>query len=73
MQDASRKGRIRGGFTMGSTAGERHHKAKLTEEQVRTIRCLHAEGVAVAPLAKEFGVTWTNVKMIVTRQTWRHL
>lgn len=57
--------------------GIHHHKAKLTEEQVREIRTLYAaaegrRGIVIA-LARRFGVTRTNVGSIVRRKIWGFL
>lgn len=50
--------------------GERHHAAKLSDEDVRTIRSskLHSgiEGAA-------FGVHPSNIRQIRARKTWRHI
>lgn|SRR5690606_19847350 len=52
--------------------GERHHKAKLTEEQVREIRAL-AETQTRYQIAKRFGVSTWTVHNILTRQIWAWL
>jgi len=53
--------------------GEDNNKAKLTAEQVVTIRLRHATGEKCANLANEFGVCYTNIRRIVTRTTWAHV
>ncbi len=45
---------------------------KLTVEQVRDIRARHA-AVGTNALAREHGVTPSNVSQIVHRRTWRHV
>lgn len=51
--------------------GERHPDARLTEDDVRSIRQRASEGYAV--LAREYGVTRQNIRAIVTRRTWKHV
>ena len=50
--------------------GERHHQAKLTEQDVRAIR---ASAEAGALLARRYGVTPSAVCSIRKRRTWAHL
>lgn len=53
--------------------GERGY-AKLTESEVLEIRRLHESGAAgFRKIARQFGVSATNVKAIVLRQSWKHL
>lgn len=67
MRDASRKGRFR------DRRGELHHKAKLSEAQVREIRALRSAGVENAEIGRRFGITTDHAYMIVTRKIWRHI
>lgn len=53
--------------------GERQHKAKLTESDVLEIRRLSAAGVTNKEIALRFKVANSNVSMIVSRTTWKHL
>jgi hypothetical protein len=53
--------------------GERHGRHTLTEEQVRDILRLHAEGVSNPELVRQFGMSATSIWMIVNRKTWKHL
>jgi hypothetical protein len=47
---------------------------KLTESDVREIRNLYAEKKHTQKeIAKIFGISQTNVSMIVTRQSWTHV
>lgn len=48
-------------------------QAKLTDDDVRAIRRLAHSGVSQPNIAAQFGITQTNVSMIVTRRTWKHL
>jgi hypothetical protein len=52
--------------------GERHHAAKLTEDQVRGIRAAYAQGAEQPELAQRYGVDSTNIGCIVNGRTWRH-
>jgi hypothetical protein len=52
--------------------GANHHRAKLTEDDVKAIRA--AAGVeAGMTLALRFGVTCANISAILLRKTWRHV
>lgn len=64
-QDKARNGK--------AVKGSRHHKAKLTEEQVIEIRKRLAAGEFTTTLAVEFGVRSTLISMIRLRQIWRHI
>lgn len=47
---------------------------KLDAEKVREMRRLHEEeNVSTMELARRFGVSWTNAKLIVTRKAWQHV
>jgi DNA invertase Pin-like site-specific DNA recombinase len=70
MQDCSAKGRL-GGNVHGP--GEAHGLAKLTDDDVRTIRRLASDGVTQTDLAGRFGVTQPQVSRIVNRRLWRHI
>ena len=48
-------------------------RGKLTEEEVREIRSLFAQGAAKSRLAAAFGVSRITVRSIVNRKTWAHL
>lgn len=48
--------------------------AKLTDDEVREIRRLYAEGGhTLSALGKMFGVAATNIHSIVRRHTWSHV
>lgn len=53
--------------------GERAGAAKLTVDQVRAIRALHAAGMRQIDIAPRFGVTNAAVNMIVNRRSWAWL
>ena len=54
-------------------AGENNNHAKLVAVQVLEIRRLNALGHTQVALAKHFGVTQTNISMIVRRETWTEI
>lgn len=54
--------------------GEKSSQAKLTEQQVRTIRARHAAGETnQSALAREYSVSVNTISRIVRRILWRHL
>lgn len=53
--------------------GERHYMARLKETDVRQIRELHATGISVADLARNYGVAWATVRHVVHGDTWAWL
>jgi len=59
------RGRMRRGHEVSS--------ARLTAEQVLTIRARAAQGVRFTWLAAEFEVSDVNIACIVKRRTWRHV
>lgn len=54
--------------------GEQHHRAKLTEREVREIRRLYATGkYSQRELAAKFGVSQHPIRMAVQWKTWKHV
>ena len=54
--------------------GEKNGRSKLNDEQVREIREKYTgEKGQVANLAREYGVSWTLIKLIVTDKNWTHV
>jgi hypothetical protein len=53
--------------------GSKHSEAKLTEDQVRSIRNLHSSGLSYSQIAKLFGISKPNVAGIVRRERWSHV
>ena len=53
--------------------GERNHRAKLTEDDVRLIRALGAEGMTHRGLAAKFEVSKRAIEAVLTGQSWRHV
>jgi hypothetical protein len=64
-RDASIKGRY--------PRGERQHRSKLTEDQVREIRRLYSEGVTQAALVRMFGVNQGTIWPLLNGKTWQHV
>ena len=64
-RDMHRKGRSRN--------GERHSRTKLTRDDVRVIRSGAEMGMELKILAERFHVSRSNIEMIVSRRTWRHI
>jgi hypothetical protein len=59
---------------MPARSGVRHHKAKMTEEQIREIRQQYAAGgVSHLALAVKFDLNTHTIFDIIKRRTWRHL
>jgi hypothetical protein len=70
VRDCRRKGRGRS----GSPKGELNPKAKLTAEQIKSIRAEYATQKTFQYLiAKKYGVTQANINDIVLGKTWRHI
>lgn len=74
MRDAAAKGRV----------GAQQHpdlyrtlcrgRSVLTAAQVLEIRALaDTEGLRVCVLARRYGVRWTVIKAVISRETWQHI
>lgn len=62
VHDAIRKGRA---SPPPRTTGENHHKTKLSDANVRTVRQLAARGHSCAEIGRRFGVTRQSVSQMV--------
>jgi hypothetical protein len=62
-----------GRFVAAGVRGERHHQAKLSEDQVREIRRRHAAGESAMSLARWFRMSDTTIGRIVMRRIWSHI
>jgi hypothetical protein len=51
--------------------GEKHPNSKLTEEQVREMRCAHEAGEKYVELGERYGVSPLTVGQICRRKSWR--
>jgi hypothetical protein len=63
---------------MAAKLGEKHHKAKLTEDDVRESRKLYAEGVSIQEIwgsLIEVGVdiAESSLRVAIHGQTWSHV
>lgn len=67
VRDMFRKGRN------VNVRGERHPAAKLTQEQVMSIRMRCANGEGRRKIAREYGVSSTNVRHILKGRIWAWL
>jgi hypothetical protein len=65
--DAVQKGRLRG----FSSAGEAHPSARLTLDDVRTIRSRRQSGEAHVSLAAAFGMSYGQIYKICRGDNWR--
>lgn len=63
--DMSKKGR--------SPRGSKSGAAKLTEKQVLEIRIKYKNGVSRTELLEEYGVDRSNIHLIVSNITWKHV
>ena len=70
MADKMGRGRWRGNAT---SIGEKHVRAKLTADVVRSIRAAYAAGTTSSQLAREHRVHPSTVMQVVNRLTWKHL
>lgn len=59
-------------FSHNSAKGIKHHKCKLTQEQVIEMRRKYPK-TTKAELAREYGISFANVRAIVNRTTWTHI
>lgn len=53
--------------------GEKHPNAKLTEELVRRIRRLHADGVGSVTISRMLEIRESAVKRVLSLQSWAWL
>lgn len=53
--------------------GERHPRARVTDDSVRDIRQRHAAGATLMSIAVLYGVSHGTVSSIVARRTWKHV
>lgn len=70
MNDAVRNGRI---INRPSPQGEKHRKAKLTAEQIITIRKEINSGVHFRDISVKYGISYAYVYNIKARKVWKHL
>ncbi len=67
MKDMARKGRGK------DSKGNKNPSAKLTEDQIRTIRDRYEAGESQYKLADDFGVVQSTIGCITRRVHWKHV
>ncbi len=70
--DCVAKGRFIGNRT-NHIKGSDHKSAKLTEDDIIEIRRLVAVGTPQMEVVKKFSIAQSNVSLIVSRKTWKHV
>lgn len=58
---------------MAAPPGERHGLSRLTADDVRLIRAVHAEGIGYWKLAHKFDVGMSTIRDVCTFRTWKHI
>jgi hypothetical protein len=53
--------------------GERHHKSKLTADQVREMRAKRKQGVSTSELGRQYGISQVAAWDVVNGKHWRHI
>jgi hypothetical protein len=53
--------------------GEKHHRAKITENDVRAIREASTAGAPRRALARQYGLSKRSIQFIVQRRNWAHV
>jgi hypothetical protein len=73
--DMRNKGRARDvGNTKNHAYGQANGRAKLNEQDVKTIRWMHESGTLTKEqIAKHFNVSGVLVGLIVRRKIWKHI
>lgn len=56
-----------------SKKGSGHLNAKLTDDDVRQIRRMRAQGMFLKVIGEKFGITEGNVSYIASRKSWPHI
>jgi transcriptional regulator len=64
---------VKGRQYTGTHEGERNPKVKLTAKEVLEIRTLKDKGKRQFELAKMFGVSSSQISLIVKREAWTHI
>jgi hypothetical protein len=59
--------------TIPMCRGEKHGNSKLTEDAVREIRRLRADGKLTTWIAERFGIKKQTVSLVLSGQTWGHV
>lgn len=59
--------------TNNGLKGEKNNKAKLKDVDVRVIKDKILDGIKLADIAREYGVSRNTICDIKTNKTWRHI
>lgn len=59
---------IKMGFTK---IGEKHYKAKLTNENVSEIKRLYQQNITITKIAKQFNVNFSTILDIIKKRSWK--
>lgn len=72
LEYVSHKENIRHAFRTGlvKMLGERHVRAKLTEEQVLHVLALRKSGVGIRAIGRQLGVAYTTIIAILRGKSW---
>jgi hypothetical protein len=70
-EENRRRARVQG--LVKSNKGVLNVNAKLTEEDVRSIRALRQQGCSVPELANRFGMSQRAIYAVIKRETWAHV
>lgn len=53
--------------------GEKHHSAKLTENDVKEMRKRYEEGECIKGIAFDYPIHYATAQKAICRITWRHV
>jgi hypothetical protein len=60
-------------LNLKTAKGSRQHRSKLTDDQIRGIRELHAKGVTMKVIANIYSVSQSTVCNIISGKRWSHV
>jgi|SRR6185369_12819676 len=62
-------------FSIGiqDNKGVNHPSARFNNEQITEMREKHSNGISAYKISKEYKMSYTNAKDIVSRRTWSHI
>lgn len=73
MRDMREKGRNFLGYKLNPPRGELNRKARFTEDDVRRMRALRAQGMNYAAIGRLFQADRAVIHNIVIRKSWKHV
>lgn len=71
--DENNKDKANKGRAKGAHSGSNHHKAKITPEEVQTIRQRYADGHKQKEIAAEFNLSQSYVSAVIRCVNWKHI